>query len=97
MPAVDIETLVVRLVREHLKLTVSMDDRSLINDHVARVEVRSEELVIQLVQPARSDRQSTQVTASLRVPWQKTPSKRCRQILLPATVPLVFSSELPTM
>ena len=78
VPAVDIETLVVRLVREHLKLTASMDDRSLINDHVARVEVRSEEIVIQLVQP---------VTASLRVPWQKTPSKRCRQILLPATVP----------
>jgi site-specific DNA recombinase len=87
VPAVDIETLVIRLVREHLKLTASMDDRSLINDHVARVEVRSEELVIQLVQPARSDRRSTEVTASLRVPWQKTPSKRCRQILLPATVP----------
>jgi hypothetical protein len=87
VPAVDIETLVVRLVREHLKLTASMDDRSLINDHVARVEVRSEQLVIQLVQPVRSDRRSTEVTASLRVPWQKTPSKRCRQILLPATVP----------
>jgi site-specific DNA recombinase len=87
VPAVDIETLVVRLVREHLKLTASMGDRSLINDHVARVEVRSEELVIQLVQPARSDRQSMEVTASLRVPWQKMPSKRCRQILLPASVP----------
>ena len=62
----------VRSVREHLKLPASMDHRSLINDHVARVEVRSEELVIQLVPPAGSDRANTEVDSTLKVPWQKT-------------------------
>jgi hypothetical protein len=79
-------TLVIKSVRDHLNLPASMDDRSLINDHVARVEFRSEELVIQLVQPAASDRKNTEVDCALRVPWQKTPTTRRREILPPATV-----------
>jgi site-specific DNA recombinase len=86
VPAVDIETLVIKSVRDHLKLPASMDDRSLINDHVAGVEVRSEELVIQLVQPAASDRKNTEVDCALRMPWQKTPTTRRREILPPTTV-----------
>src|SRR5215469_11736629 len=48
VPAADIEALVVRSVRQHLKPVAPIDDRSLIDTHVARVEVQSEQLVIRL-------------------------------------------------
>ena len=50
VPAVEIEALVVKSVREHLKLSASFDDRSLVNTHVARVEVQAGQLIIQLTQ-----------------------------------------------
>src|SRR4030088_2389546 len=42
VPAAEIEALVVRSVREHLKSPVPFDDRVLVNTHVARVEVQRE-------------------------------------------------------
>src|SRR5712671_5442415 len=39
VPAVEIEALVISSVRERLKLSASVDDRSLINTHVTRVEI----------------------------------------------------------
>ena len=54
VPAADIEALVIRSVREHIQLSQrTIDDRSLVNTHVARVDVQSHQLVIKLVpQPA---------------------------------------------
>jgi hypothetical protein len=46
VPATEIEALVIRSVRERLNLSEEIDDQSLIDAHVARVEVRSEQLVI---------------------------------------------------
>jgi DNA invertase Pin-like site-specific DNA recombinase len=79
VPAVEIETQVAKSVREHLKLSASIDDRSLIDRHVARVEVQSERLVIQLVQPHKTDR--AKVDGTLNVPWRKTRLTRRREIL----------------
>ena len=84
VPAAEIEALVVRSVREHLKLAEPIDDRSLINTHVARVEVQPEQLVIQLAQAQKPNRQRAQGDKTLHVPWHKTPSTRRREILLPA-------------
>src|SRR5215208_1790848 len=52
--AVETEGLVIRSVREHRKLPEPVDDRALINIHIARVEVQREELVIELTQPEQS-------------------------------------------
>ena len=87
VPAADIETLVVKAVREHLKLTSPIDDRSLINTHVARVEVQSEQLVLQLRQTQKPNRQKSNGDNILNVPWHKTPSTRQREMLLPAGMP----------
>ena len=57
VPAAEIETLVIRSVREHLKLSEPIDDRSLVDTHVARVEVQPDQLVIQL---AHADRNQSQ-------------------------------------
>ena len=42
VPAADIEALVIRSVREHLKPSQEIDDRGLVKTHVARVEVQPE-------------------------------------------------------
>ena len=82
VPAIEIESLVTRAVRESLKLPAQANDRSLINDHVARVEVHAERVVIQLAQDGEKDHAPRDHT--LRVPWHKTPQKRHREILVPS-------------
>ena len=85
VPAADIEALITKSVRERLKPLASIDDRVLIDDHVARVEVRSDYLEIQLLRPHHLDHQSTNVGDTLKVPWQKVPPTRRREILLPVS------------
>ncbi len=83
IPATEIDALVIRSVLDHLKPSAPTDDRSLVDTHVARVEVQPEQLVIQLAQPERTNRKGARAVKTLRVPWHKTPSKRRREILLP--------------
>ncbi len=54
VPAVEIETLVVKAVREHLKLEESCDDAEIMKAHVVRVEVQADQLVVQLERPTAS-------------------------------------------
>src|SRR5204863_420455 len=72
---------------EHLKPVAPIDDRSLIDTHVTRVEVQPEQLVIRLAGANTPDRQRAKVNNTLIVPWRKTPSVRRREILLPAGLP----------
>jgi site-specific DNA recombinase len=83
IPASEIEALVIRSVREHLKPSALIDDRSLVDSHVARVEVQPEQLLIQLAQAQKTNRQGSEEVRTLCVPWHKTPSRRRREILLP--------------
>ena len=76
----------------------SLNDRELISAHVARVDVKRDHLAIQL--SAKSERDSAAQDRRhsaeqdervhrdphvLVVPWKKTPSKRPREIILPAS------------
>jgi DNA invertase Pin-like site-specific DNA recombinase len=83
VPAIEIESLVTRAVRESLKPSSQTNDRSLIDKHVARVEVHAEQVVIQLAQDDEKDRAS-RTGHTLRVPWHKTTQKRHREILAPS-------------
>jgi hypothetical protein len=81
--AVEIEALAIRTQREHLEPPPTIEDRALINDFVARVEIQQERLVIQLADASGKDsREGTGNT--LHVPWQKANSTRRREMLLPA-------------
>ncbi len=91
VPAADIEALVGRAVREHLGDSTRTDDRDLISTHVARVEVRADQLAVELKAPRRrqtrgrgngSSEQDADRTV-LHIPWRKTPSKRRREIIVP--------------
>jgi site-specific DNA recombinase len=77
VPATEIEALVVKSVRHHLKPSQPIDDRSLVHTHVARIEVQPNRLVIHLAEGA----------STLEIPWQKTPARRRREILLPEGIP----------
>jgi site-specific DNA recombinase len=95
VPAAEVEALVGRAVREHLKDSTRSDD--LIRAHVVRVEVQADQLAVEL-KPAEQEpprergngtppsHESSKPEAGrtvLLVPWQKPPSKRRREIILP--------------
>jgi hypothetical protein len=85
-PAVEIESLVIRSVRDELKLTQPVDDPSLVNTYITRVEIQPEQLVIQLAPVQKSNRQTKGEGRVLHIPWRKTPSTRRRELLLPKDV-----------
>ncbi len=85
-PAAEIEALVVRTVREHFKLTRSIDDHSLVNTHVVRVEVQPQRLLIRLTLAQNSKGRPAANNGVLQVPWHKTLSTRRREILLPDNI-----------
>jgi site-specific DNA recombinase len=90
VPAAEVEALVARAVREHLREPRQADSRELIHTRVVRVEVQADQLVIELKAPKHSraggrgtgDDQEA-VPMLLHVSWQKTPSKRRRDIIVP--------------
>jgi site-specific DNA recombinase len=82
VPAVALETVVMGSVRQHLKSPAAMDDRSLIEAHIARIEVHPERLIIRFAQAGRAaDDPAGENTLS--IPWKKTTTTRRREILLP--------------
>src|SRR4051794_12081659 len=81
VPAVEIETLVIKSVREHLKLEEPTDDSGIINSHVIRVEIQADQLVVQVALKQESKRGRPSAGNSLHIPWHKTLSVRRREIL----------------
>jgi hypothetical protein len=85
--AAEVEALVIRSVREHLNLPQRIEDRSLVEAHVARVEVRPDHLMIQLAAKNAASHQNAVAHDRLRVPWQKAMPTRRRELLLPDGMP----------
>jgi len=89
VPASDVEKLIIKSVREHLKPCPSIDDRDLITTRLARVEVQPKQLIIHLTgAPSATANRRKTAHSVLRVPWQRTSSNRRREILLPEGMPL---------
>jgi site-specific DNA recombinase len=83
VPAGEIEALVVKSVRGHLNVTTdAKDDTTLVHDHIVRIEVQSDRLIIELTPPATRPKQR-RGRQRLEIPWHKTASTRRREILLP--------------
>jgi site-specific DNA recombinase len=83
IPAAEVEALVVKSIREHLKPLRASDDRSFVQTHIARVEVQPEQLVIQLAQTSGAGSEQAGDSGVLHVPWQKKTSNRHREVFLP--------------
>jgi DNA invertase Pin-like site-specific DNA recombinase len=69
------------IFRSYLRLGSLNQLTSLINDYVARVEVRPDRLLIELAR-AGKDSTSMRRRTALNIPWHKVPSRRRREILL---------------
>ena len=91
LPAADIEDVVVKSLRQHLaaeqdkSITNSncFDDRSTLTKLIAGIVVHKDRLIISLKSETADAVSDPADDRSLTVPWQKLPSKRARQILLP--------------
>jgi DNA invertase Pin-like site-specific DNA recombinase len=84
IPATEIENLVIQTVRNHIKPPEAVDDRSLVEAHVERVEIRPDRLIVKLNQTEAINGSQPEGTNTLHIPWSKTPPTRRREILLPA-------------
>jgi site-specific DNA recombinase len=85
VPAADIEDTIVKCLKEHLrqdKRAARLGDRHDLAQVVAEVVVHRDRLIVRL-KSDHADEGSDSPDGSLTIPWQKPPSKRPRQILLP--------------
>ncbi len=104
IPAAEIEKLIIGVLRKHLTAQekVSADDCTALTDaellinHVNRVDVKEDHLMVQLAErdqhrnnisesTSQLDVEAHDSAKTLIVPWKKTPSKQPRQIIPPAS------------
>jgi site-specific DNA recombinase len=91
VPAADIEAVAVKLLKEHLATkqdrsttsNVLSEDRGAVAQLVAGIVVYEDRLVVRLKSENGDEPSDSPDDRSLTSPWQKPPSKRSRQILLP--------------
>jgi hypothetical protein len=83
IPASEIEALVAKSIRDHLNEATDIEDAVLIHNHVARVEVQSDQLVIELAKAKSADRKRKHSRNVIEVPWRKRSSTRRREVLMP--------------
>ncbi len=91
VPAADIEAVVVKLLKEHLATkqdrsttsNVLSEDRGAVAQLVAGIVVYEDRLVVRLKSENVDEPSDSPDDRSLTSPWQKPPSKRSREILLP--------------
>jgi site-specific DNA recombinase len=93
IPAADVEDTVVKSLKKYLaasqgKATTSAEilgdcDCDTLTRLVAGIVVHSDRLIISLKSDGADDASDSSDVRSLTIPWQKPPSRRSRQILLP--------------
>src|SRR5258708_8461443 len=91
VPAADIEDVVVKFLKEYLaakqgKSTISavhLGDRGDLAQLIAGIVVHKHRLIVRLKSDNADEASDSPVDQSLSIPWQKPPSKKSRQILLP--------------
>jgi DNA invertase Pin-like site-specific DNA recombinase len=95
VPAADIEDVVVKSLEAYLIAqkeepafgAAHVSNREAILQHVARIDVWKDRLTIRLRSADEEEISEVADDPSLSVPWQKPPSRRAREILLPHGVP----------
>ena len=89
--AAEIEGIVVKSLNEHLiarkekpaySIAQPVDHKTML-DHVTRIDVHEDRITVQLRSDDADETSDSSDDHSLSIPWQKPPSKRARQILLP--------------
>ena len=95
IPATDIEDIIVKSVNEHLvaqhdqpsSSSARADDRSVIAEQVVRIDVHKDRLIVRFKSAGTEEGSHSTDGQLLSIPWQKPPSRKSRQILIPLGVP----------
>ena len=91
IPAADIEETIVKFLKEHLAAkqdrsttrAVLSGDRGALAQLIAGIVVHKDRLIVRFKSDYADQATESPDDQSLTIPWQKPPSKRSRQILLP--------------
>ena len=95
IPATDIEDIIVKSVNEHLAAqhdqpsssSARADDRGVrIAKQVARIDVHKDRLIVRFKSAGNEEGSPSTDGPLLSIPWQKPPSRKSRQILIPLGV-----------
>jgi hypothetical protein len=95
IPATDIEDIIVKSVNEHLVAQhgQSSSNSAHANDHgvviaeqVVRIDVHKDRLIVRFKSASTEEESNSTDGQSLSIPWQKPPSRKSRQILIPLGV-----------
>jgi hypothetical protein len=94
VPATDIENIIVNSLNERLTVQkknsnfsiARVDDREVILEQVARIDVHDDRLTIRL-KSAYGEETDAADDHLLSIPWRKPPSRKSRQILVPHGIP----------
>jgi hypothetical protein len=92
--ATDIEDIIVKSVNEHLAAQLGepsssiahMDDRGFVAEQVVRIDVHKDQLMVRFKSAATEEESQSTDGQLLSIPWQKPPSRKSRQILVPLGV-----------
>jgi site-specific DNA recombinase len=95
IPATEIEAVIVKSLHEHLSAqkdkpsskATQVGNRTVLQDSIARIDVHEDHLDIWLKSADDEEASDSTDDLLLSIPWQKPPSRRARQILLPHGVP----------
>src|SRR4029077_9839557 len=91
VPAADIEDVIIKSLNKHLApnqgtsttSALRLGDRGDLAELVARIVVHRDRLIVRLKSDHAGETSDSPDDRSLTIPWQKPPSRRSRQILLP--------------
>jgi hypothetical protein len=96
IPATDIEDIIVKSVNEHLgaqhdqssSSSAHVNDRGvIISEQVVRINVHKDRLSVRFKSAGAEEGSHSTDGQLLSIPWQKPPSRKSRQILIPLGVP----------
>ncbi len=95
VPAADLEDAILKALDEYLVAqkekpasgTAHANTRNAVLEQVARIDVQKDRLVIQFRSEHSDETSEATGAPALSIPWQKPPSRRAKQILLPHRVP----------
>jgi hypothetical protein len=64
-----------------------VDDLGFITEQVVRIDVRKDRLIVRFKSPGTEEGSHSADGQTLSIPWQKPPSRKSRQILIPVGIP----------
>jgi site-specific DNA recombinase len=67
--------------------TAHADDRGVIAEQVVRIDVHKDRLIIRYKSAGTEEGSHSTDGQLLSIPWQKPPSRKCRQIVIPLGIP----------